>query len=233
MSTLSRRAVLETAHVHTGSNVFQLDASAAERALLKDPWVAEASITRDLPGTVRIAVTERLPVGTTEDGSVVASDGVALPGVGPALGQCPRYRRHRTRSRRQRVRSVRSRLPRFPRWFRPLRSGRRDGTHPSWWDGRDLRIVGIRGGEGRGPGLVARLARSARGPGDPDRPSKPDRPDRDPRRGSSRRRRSRDADGVAGNDRRRRVTSKNNTARSRQRKRLTHLAPASSVSPST
>jgi len=81
MSTLTRRAVLETAGIHTGSNVFQLDASAAEGALLTDPWVREASITRDLPGTVRIVVTERLPVGTTEDGSVVASDGVTLPGA--------------------------------------------------------------------------------------------------------------------------------------------------------
>ncbi len=51
--------VKELAGVEVGGNVFALDVAGAQERLLESPWVAEARITRRLPGHVRIAVEER------------------------------------------------------------------------------------------------------------------------------------------------------------------------------
>jgi cell division protein FtsQ len=45
--------------VVTGKNVFTLDLEVARRAILADPWVESASVTRKLPSTVSINVVER------------------------------------------------------------------------------------------------------------------------------------------------------------------------------
>jgi cell division protein FtsQ len=63
---LSSEQVQALAGVARGSNVFALDVVGAERRLLEDPWIAEARVTRRLPGHVRIDVSER------EAGAVVA-----------------------------------------------------------------------------------------------------------------------------------------------------------------
>lgn len=47
------------AGVEQGSNVFALDVAAATARLRSDPWIAEARLTRRLPGHVRIEVRER------------------------------------------------------------------------------------------------------------------------------------------------------------------------------
>lgn len=56
---LGTEQVLDVAGVHRGDNVFALDVAGAERRLRQNPWVAEARITRRLPGQVRIEVQER------------------------------------------------------------------------------------------------------------------------------------------------------------------------------
>ncbi len=45
--------------VKEGDNIFRVDPDACRRALLRDPWLSEAVITRQLPSTIRIVVKER------------------------------------------------------------------------------------------------------------------------------------------------------------------------------
>jgi len=51
--------ILAEAGIAKGMNVFALDLDRARAKLLSDPWIETATLTRHLPGTVRIAVTER------------------------------------------------------------------------------------------------------------------------------------------------------------------------------
>ncbi len=45
--------------VHEGDNIFRVDPDAVRRTLLKDPWLSEVVVTRELPSTIRITVKER------------------------------------------------------------------------------------------------------------------------------------------------------------------------------
>jgi cell division protein FtsQ len=45
--------------VAVGLNIFALDTDAAERKLLENPWISEVKITRRLPSTLRIELSER------------------------------------------------------------------------------------------------------------------------------------------------------------------------------
>jgi cell division protein FtsQ len=47
------------AGIERGQNLFAVDAAAAEKKLLDNPWVRTAKIGRELPATLRIEVTER------------------------------------------------------------------------------------------------------------------------------------------------------------------------------
>lgn len=80
---LSPDAVVSLAGVSERTNVFHLDPSVPEAALEASPWIAASSVTRDLPSTLVILIEERTPVGVTDEGGVVAADGVSLPGAQP------------------------------------------------------------------------------------------------------------------------------------------------------
>jgi cell division protein FtsQ len=54
-----------------GANVFVIDLDEARAKLLADPWIADAALSRRLPGTIAIQLTER------EAGAVVALGGEA------------------------------------------------------------------------------------------------------------------------------------------------------------
>jgi cell division protein FtsQ len=91
-SHVSRAEVLQIAAIDPETNVFTLDAAAAERRLERDPWIADATVTKDLPSTVSIRVRERVPVAVASSGGVdrlVADDGtlldVALPRAAASL----------------------------------------------------------------------------------------------------------------------------------------------------
>jgi cell division protein FtsQ len=47
------------AGVAVGLNIFALDSDVAERKLLENPWISEVKITRRLPSTLRVELTER------------------------------------------------------------------------------------------------------------------------------------------------------------------------------
>ncbi|MDP9329656.1 MAG: FtsQ-type POTRA domain-containing protein [Actinomycetota bacterium] len=79
--------VQRLAGLETGVNVFHLDTAAAEHNLEADPRVLVASVSTDLPSTVVVTITERLPVAVVTEGAgssdLIGADGVV---IGPATG---------------------------------------------------------------------------------------------------------------------------------------------------
>ena len=53
--------ILRAAHVRTGDALVLLDTGAVARRIERLPWVAHVRVRRDLPGTLRIEVTEYVP----------------------------------------------------------------------------------------------------------------------------------------------------------------------------
>jgi cell division protein FtsQ len=54
-------AIVGESGLSLGTNVFAADLDAARAKLLADPWIAELSLVRRLPGTIVVRVTEREP----------------------------------------------------------------------------------------------------------------------------------------------------------------------------
>jgi cell division protein FtsQ len=74
--------VRSLAEVDPSTNVFHLEPSAVIARLLTDPWIASATVAKDLPDTVVLTVVERRPVGLIDamgEQPVLASDGTVLP----------------------------------------------------------------------------------------------------------------------------------------------------------
>jgi cell division protein FtsQ len=75
-------AVRSLAGIEPSTNVFHLQTEAARASLLNDPWIASASVDRDLPDTIVVSIVERQPVGTIDamgESTILASDGTILP----------------------------------------------------------------------------------------------------------------------------------------------------------
>lgn len=80
--TLRPDAVRNLAGVDGSTNVLHLDTDAVVGRLLANPWIASASVQRDLPGTLLVRIVERRPVAVVTamgETSVLASDGTMLP----------------------------------------------------------------------------------------------------------------------------------------------------------
>jgi cell division protein FtsQ len=71
--------------ITVGANVFALDLDAARAKILADPWVAEATLARRLPGTILVQVTERKPAALVSLGDtfLVTSQGEPFKRVDP------------------------------------------------------------------------------------------------------------------------------------------------------
>jgi cell division protein FtsQ len=54
-------AIAAESGIAAGTNVFVLDLDAARERLLADPWIADATLARRLPGTILVQVVERRP----------------------------------------------------------------------------------------------------------------------------------------------------------------------------
>ncbi len=81
---LTKGQILRLSGLERGVNVFHLDAAAVEERVEADPWVAGATLTKDLPSTVILTIHEQAPVAVVNDGSIerlVGEDG-GLLGVG-------------------------------------------------------------------------------------------------------------------------------------------------------
>ena len=69
-----------------GANLVRLELGAAEARLRRHPWVAEAELTKELPGRLRVVVVERQPVALlARGGALYFADqrGRAIAPVGP------------------------------------------------------------------------------------------------------------------------------------------------------
>jgi cell division protein FtsQ len=53
--------ILNAAHVRTGAPLLLVDTGAIERRIERLPWVAQAHVKRDLPGTLRVEISEYSP----------------------------------------------------------------------------------------------------------------------------------------------------------------------------
>lgn len=85
-SHVARADVLRIAAITSKTNVFTLDAGAAEARLERDPWIAGAKITKALPSRLIIDIHERVAVAVVESGGVlrlVADDGALLEAALP------------------------------------------------------------------------------------------------------------------------------------------------------
>jgi cell division protein FtsQ len=69
---LSEQQVLAAAKVASGTPLLQLDTAAIRSRVEALPDIASATVTTSFPSTVRITVTERVPVGVVKDGTQYA-----------------------------------------------------------------------------------------------------------------------------------------------------------------
>lgn len=87
-SHVARADVLRIAAITSTTNVFTFDAGAAEARLERDPWIAGATITKDLPSRLVVEIDERVAVAVVESGGVprlVADDGALLEAALPRV----------------------------------------------------------------------------------------------------------------------------------------------------
>jgi cell division protein FtsQ len=84
---LGRADVLARVRTLEGQNIVRADLDAARRRLLGSPWIADATLRRQLPSTIEIAIDEREPVGLARLGRgglhLIADDGTVLGPYGP------------------------------------------------------------------------------------------------------------------------------------------------------
>jgi cell division protein FtsQ len=83
---LSNGEVLALVDGVRGTNILLVDLAEWRRRVMSSPWVAEAHLHRELPGTIEIAVVERKPVGIGRLGGelfLVDGSGVIVDQYGP------------------------------------------------------------------------------------------------------------------------------------------------------
>jgi len=83
---LSRGEVVALLEGIRGESMLGLDIEAWRERLLNSPWVADAAIRRQLPGTVSVAVRERQPIGIArlaDELYLVDRDGTIIDAHGP------------------------------------------------------------------------------------------------------------------------------------------------------
>jgi cell division protein FtsQ len=74
------------AGIAKGQNVFSVDLDRAKARLVADPWIADAHLSRQLPATIFLRVTEREAAGlvATQDGTyLVTRDGMIIKRIEP------------------------------------------------------------------------------------------------------------------------------------------------------
>lgn len=85
ISASNANSILVDKGVVAGRPMLTASAAGTEQALLADPWIAEATVSKRWPDEVRVEVVERVPVAWTNTDTGWtrrAVDGVALPSEG-------------------------------------------------------------------------------------------------------------------------------------------------------
>jgi cell division protein FtsQ len=83
---LSQRDVLGLLHGLRDSNVMLADLDGWRKRLLRSAWIKEASLRRELPGTIDVTIAERDPLGIGRINDklyLVATDGVVIDSFSP------------------------------------------------------------------------------------------------------------------------------------------------------
>jgi cell division protein FtsQ len=70
----TEKDLLAASHLARGANLFALDLSAATRAILANPWVAAARLSRHFPGTVEVEIVEHRPSAQVQLGALYLVD---------------------------------------------------------------------------------------------------------------------------------------------------------------
>ena len=85
---LSEGEVRELASPTVGENILALDIEALKARLRASPWVADATVTRALPDTVRVEIHERVPLALAELDRLylMDADGGLIDIYGPRTG---------------------------------------------------------------------------------------------------------------------------------------------------
>lgn len=68
VTALSAKDVTARASIEEGETLLRIDKDAVAERLLEDPWIEDVSISRRLPSTLRIAVSERVPAAVVDTG---------------------------------------------------------------------------------------------------------------------------------------------------------------------
>jgi cell division protein FtsQ len=83
---LSQRDVLGLLHGLRDSNIMVADLDGWRKRLLRSAWIKEASLRRELPGTIDVTIAERDPLGIGRINDklyLVATDGVVIDAFSP------------------------------------------------------------------------------------------------------------------------------------------------------
>jgi cell division protein FtsQ len=85
----SRADIVRLSGLTRATNVLWLDEPGVELRLEQDPWIARATVSTSLPGTVHVAIVERTPSTVVDRGTdhlLVATDGTPLGLAGRVSG---------------------------------------------------------------------------------------------------------------------------------------------------
>jgi len=85
-SRLTQADVVEQGGIEMGKNLFHFDTHAAREKLLKNPWIGSVQVTRELPNTLRVELTERKAVAVAALGErlfLVTKEGEPFKEVKP------------------------------------------------------------------------------------------------------------------------------------------------------
>jgi cell division protein FtsQ len=75
----SRDVIVTESGLTMGANVFSTDLDSARSRILEDPWIAVAALTRRLPGTIDVQITERVPAALVTIGDLFLADASGEP----------------------------------------------------------------------------------------------------------------------------------------------------------
>ena len=77
LDRLAKAQVLDQAGLTAGINILAVNLSLARRRLLAHPWIAQARVRRDLPGTIAIHIVEQQPLAILDLGHrfIINTDG--------------------------------------------------------------------------------------------------------------------------------------------------------------
>jgi cell division protein FtsQ len=79
LTRASRAELVKLSGLAQGQNLFALDVSALEKAMLQHPWVRSVEVTRHFPATVSVEVVEHTPEALVVLGDLYVLDGEGEP----------------------------------------------------------------------------------------------------------------------------------------------------------